>query len=54
MFINMYTINLYDSILIIGRYRTQDIMAIGSRFKVAQSIIVGPVVWLQSSYSSAW
>lgn len=54
MFINMYTINLYDSILIIGRYRTQGIMTIGSLFKVPQSIIVGPVVWLQSSYSSVW
>lgn len=44
MFINMYTVNLYDSILIIGRYRTQGIMTIGSLFKVPQSIIVGPVV----------
>lgn len=54
MFINMYTINLYDSNLIIGRYRTQGIMTIGSIFQVPQSIIVGPVVWLQCSYSSVW
>lgn len=46
MFINTHAINLYASILIIGRYRTQGIMTIGNISKVAQSIIVGPVVWL--------
>lgn len=55
MFIDMYTINLYDSILI-GRYRTQGIVTLGIISKVPQSVIVGSVVWLWClcSYSSVW